>query len=171
MTADDLKSLLSGPQPPNLINVLPPEVFAIRHIPGSLNACVYEITFGDKVRTLAPDLSREIVVYGAGEGGLEAKVAGDRLTESGYQNVRVFDGGMKEWLSARLPIEGNHDTPAKHIEGIYVLDNKASQIRWTGRNLFNHHHGFLLLANGRMEMRNEKLIDASFEIDMRSIVC
>lgn len=171
MNVDDLNSLLSSSQPPVLLHVLPPEVFETRRIPGSLNACIYEISFTDKVRSLVPDLSTNLVVYGAGEGGLEAKEAGERLSAAGYRNVQIFPGGLKAWRSAGFQLDGSGDSTAAITDGIYSLDAEASQIRWTGRNLFNHHHGTLRFANGRIEMKDSKLTAANFEIDMRSIVC
>lgn len=44
MTARELQIRLQAAQPPTLLHVLPPEVLAATRIPGSLNACVYEMT-------------------------------------------------------------------------------------------------------------------------------
>jgi rhodanese-related sulfurtransferase len=35
-----------------VLDVLPPEHYAARHIPGAFNACVYEVTFLEQVDTL-----------------------------------------------------------------------------------------------------------------------
>ncbi len=171
MKAQDLHQLLAGPNTPVLIDVLPGDVFEAEHIPGAINACIYEIAFADKVRTLVPDLSTPIVVCGAGEGGLEAEVAGQGLSELGYQQVRVFTGGLAEWRAAGFPVDGTGNPAVPMADGIFTVDPVASLIRWTGRNLFNHHHGTLRLAGGRIEMCNDRLVAARFEVDMSNIVC
>lgn len=171
MTANELHRLLASPNPPVLIDVLPEDVFECRRIPGAVNACVYEIAFSDKVRELVPGFSTPILVYGAGADGMEAKVAGERLVEHGYANVKVFPGGLEEWRAADLPVEGTGDSTDANADGVFIVDPVASVIRWTGRNLFNHHSGTLRLAGGRIEVCAARLIAASFEIDMSTIEC
>jgi rhodanese-related sulfurtransferase len=95
MTARELQIRLQAAQPPTLLHVLPPEVFAATRIPGSLTACVYEMTFLDQVRALASDASAPIVVYGAGEGSLDAATASEKLRAAGYAQVQAFDGGRQ----------------------------------------------------------------------------
>ena len=103
MTARELQIRLQAAQPPTLLHVLPPEVFAATRIPGSLNACVYEMTFLDQVRALASDASAPIVVYGAGEGSLDVATASEKLRAAGYAQVQAFDGGLADWRAAGLP--------------------------------------------------------------------
>lgn len=52
MTAHELQGQLRSSRPPQLLHVLPPEIFAAAHLPGSVNACVYEMAFVDQVRAL-----------------------------------------------------------------------------------------------------------------------
>lgn len=53
MTAAELRQRLAASSPPLLLQVLPEAVFAVRRLPGSVNACVYGMVFVDKVRKLA----------------------------------------------------------------------------------------------------------------------
>ena len=46
-----------------ILDVLLPEHYQAYHIPGALNACVYEMVFLDTVQKLVPDKSAPIVVY------------------------------------------------------------------------------------------------------------
>ncbi len=173
LTLAELRDRLGSDAPPLLLHVLPEAVFAARRLPGSANACVYEMVFADKVRELAPDPARPIVVYGAGEGSLDADAARDKLAAAGYARVAVFAGGLAEWAAAGLPLEGSgglaEETPL--LDGNYQVDTAQSVVRWTGRNLFNHHHGFIKLAGGEMVLRRNELVSARFVVDMGSIVC
>ncbi len=44
-------------------------------------------------------------------------------------------------------------------------------IRWTGRNLFNHHEGTLELSTGSASVNSGEVSKATFTIDMSSISC
>jgi polyisoprenoid-binding protein YceI len=155
-----------------LIHVLPEECFENERIPGSLNACVYEVAFISKVEALVDDSNRGIVVYGAGGASHDALTAAEKLTRAGYGNVAFFPGGMVEWKEMGLPTEGDGAGPAViRPDGVYQVDAESSVLRWTGRNLFNHHHGTLKLLSGRIEVDGGVLRAAHFTIDMNSIVC
>ena len=170
MTARELHTLLQPARPLTLLHVLPPEVFAAARIPGSQNACVYEMTFLDQVRALAPDTSAPIVVYGAGEGSLDAATAAEKLRAAGYAQVQIFDGGLADWRAAGLPLEGDGNLPHPAVpDGTFLIDTAQSVIRWTGRNLFNHHSGTVKLASGEIILRQGQLAGARFTVDMTSI--
>ncbi len=170
MTAHELHTLLRSPTPPRLIHVLPPEIFAAERIPGSVNACVYEMAFVDQTRALAPAPSAAIVVYGAGGGSLDAATAVEKLRAAGYTQVQPFDGGLAAWQAARLPLEGNGHLPQPPVpDGTFRLDTAQSIIRWTGRSPFNHHSGTVHLASGEIILRAGELASARFTIAMESI--
>jgi len=170
MITTELHTLLQSAQPPRLLHVLPPEVFAASRIAGSQNACVYEMTFLDQVRALVPDRSAPIVVYGAGEGSLDAATAAEKLRAAGYTQVQTFDGGLAEWRAAGLPLEGDGHLPQPPVpDGTFRLDTAQSVIRWTGRNLFNHHSGTVKLSAGEIILRQGQLAGARFTVDMTSI--
>ena len=97
MNTTELQDLLTAPEPPLLLMVLPEEIFEAGHIPGSVNACVYEMAFLDTVRALASHKDHPIVVYGAGEGSLDSDTALSTLGTDGYSDIRTFTGGMAAW--------------------------------------------------------------------------
>ena len=111
MTARELQAQLQSTQPPQLLHILPPEVFAAARIPGSQNACVYETAFLDQVRALVPDPATPLVVYGAGEGSLDAASAAEKLPAAGYSHVQSFEGGLAAWTAAGLTLEGTGQLP------------------------------------------------------------
>lgn len=172
MTALELHSLLAGPTRPILLQVLPAEVFVAEHIAGSINACVYETAFVSNVKDAVPDPNQPIVVYGMGEGAMDAETARYKLLSAGYTDVQAFTGGLSEWLAGGLPIEGTRDLPSQiPVHGCFRVNAADSVIRWTGRNLFNHHHGTVKLAEGSINVSNGSLTDAELLIDMASIAC
>lgn len=155
-----------------LIHVLPEEHFACAHLPGAINACVYETIFPSKVAELIPDKNAPLIVYGAGGDSLDATTAAEKLTKAGYTDVAAFTGGIAEWKQNNLPLEGTHAEPGTETpSGHYNLDTATSLVRWTGRNLFNHHHGTIKLSSGHIEIENGILQSARFTLDMNSIAC
>ena len=172
MTALELHTQLRSTSPPTLLHVLPPEVFAAARIPGSRNACVYETAFLGKVRALGLDPASRLVVYGAGEDSLDSVTAAEKLGAAGFTNIEAFEGGLTAWQAAGLPLEGTGQLPQRALpDGAYTVDTAESVIRWTGRNLFNHHHGTVRLADGEILVRLGQLVSARFTIDLASIAC
>jgi hypothetical protein len=52
LTPLELRSHLQSRRPLLVLDLLPEETFAQRHIAGAQNACVYEMAFLDKVRAM-----------------------------------------------------------------------------------------------------------------------
>ena len=156
--------------PPVIIDVLPKGRFDTVHIPGSVNACVFEVTFLDRAAAAAVDRDAPVVVYGAGGDTLDALVAADKLQRAGYLRVRALDGGLEAWIAAGLPVAGapaTDDLPPL-ADGEYVVDVEASRIQWAGRNPNTRHHGTVPLTVGRLSMRDGVAV-GGFEIDLRRI--
>ncbi len=172
MNADALNSLLVSGQPHHLIHVLPEEIHEACHIPGSCGICVYETAFLGRVKELVPETNSMIVLYGAGDGSNDSRAAAEKLKAAGYSNVMELDGGITAWRNAGYPVKGHGNIPeAPVIDGFYQVSTTDSIIRWTGRNLFNHHSGTVKLRSGEITASNGVLRSARFEIDMTSIAC
>ncbi|MCB1210796.1 MAG: YceI family protein [Verrucomicrobiales bacterium] len=172
MNASDLNTQLSGPRPPLLVHVNTEEHFAARRISGAKNVCVYETAFLDNLQKLEPEKTVAIIVYGEGAPSLDSEEAAHRLITAGYTNVTDFRGGLREWEQAGLPILSDTELPQTPvITGQFKADTQGSLIRWTGRNLFNHHSGSLKLAAGHLTIEKGALKTASFILDMNSITC
>ena len=172
MTALELQTQLQSAQPPTILHILPEEVFAATRLPGSKNACIYENAFPDHIRKLALDPAAPVVVYGAGEGSLDAATAAEKLRSLGFTQVETFEGGLAAWTAAGLPLEGTGQLPQPPVpDGTFRIDTAESIIRWTGRNLFNHHSGTVRLTGGEIRVNQGQLGSARFTIDMASIAC
>ena len=140
-----------------LLNILPAELHARVHIPGSKQACVFERAFPELMEKLAPDPATPILVYGAGA-SLDAAVATAKLLGLGYLNVRMWPGGLKTWRSAGLPLEGEQPNTSLEedcvpADGSYELLPLKGDIRWTGRSSHASHYGHLFLKSGRLLMK------------------
>ncbi len=48
---------------------------------------------------------RPLIVYCSGYGCEDSFILAERLLAEGYRDVRVFEGGLPEWLDAGLPVE------------------------------------------------------------------
>ncbi len=172
VTAREVYDRFAKSPAPLLIHVLPPEHFAARRIGTAANACTYETAFVAKVQALAPDLSQPIIVYGEGGASLDSADAAEKLAAAGYVHVSDFRGGLSEWESAGFPVDGESPLPAAPVlDGAFRLDIEKSVIRWTGRNLFNHHEGTLKLSGGTLEWREGDLTAGELTIDMGTIAC
>jgi polyisoprenoid-binding protein YceI len=172
MTTPDLRDRLASPRPPLLVHVLPEEIYSARRLPGSVNACVYEMAFLTQIAELSPDRDADIVVYGAGAGSLDAQTALEKLSAAGYTRVTAYPGGLAEWEATGLPVEGDGKLPADPApHGDFRIDVAESVVRWTGRNLFNHHHGTVRLSGGDLTVHDGRLVAARFVVDLTTIQC
>jgi polyisoprenoid-binding protein YceI/rhodanese-related sulfurtransferase len=157
-----------------LIDTLPSEYYEARHIPGSANVCVYEVSFLESVGGIVPDKGTSVVCYGAGLKSFDCLVAAEKLAREGYTDVAVFHGGLDEWRGAGLDLEGAAPGVVELAHPIlelksepYGLLPEESIINWTGRNSNGGHHGTLQLLGGELDVADK--LAASFTIDMTSI--
>ena len=166
-----LRAALASATPPTLIHVLPEDAFEEAHVPGSRCFCAYESAFTQKVGESFPDKASPLVVYSLDDQTLEAETAAGRLRAAGYSNVVRLAGGLQAWREGGGTVEGTGPRDIAPLSGKFSLDAARSVIFWTGRNLFNHHHGSIALASGSADLAQGRLTAARFIIDMNSITC
>jgi rhodanese-related sulfurtransferase len=75
--------------------------FRAKHIPGSIHAEPHATSVG----ALAKD--DDIVVYCSNLDCIASKSLIKKLVEQGYRNVSHYAGGVIDWESAGLPLEGD----------------------------------------------------------------
>ena len=106
---DELRALLDDGAEVRVVMTLGPHRFNQAHIPGTETFPTVEAA----LEGLAPD--EDIVLYCAGVTH-PASTWGHRiLTSRGYQNVRVFTGGLVEWSAAGLPLDTTEDTAVEVV--------------------------------------------------------
>ena len=108
ITLAEVRSLTTGKEASKtlLVDTRLPSKFDAGHIPGSRNLQLADA----KARTgevLNPELDRykTLIVYGEDPGSPSAKAMTMRLMVLQHSGVRIFEGGIAEWLRAGLPVE------------------------------------------------------------------
>ena len=175
VTASDLKTLLTEKAETVLVDLLSPDHFDCRHIPGAQNACVFQVSFLDDLAVAAPDKQISIVVYGASKRSRDAATALEKLDRAGYEHVMFLKGGLEAWREAGYDLEGKatdrQDDPQTTVtlpDGQYKVDSDASQVEWVGRNPNTRHIGTVDIAKGVIDIK-DRTITGTVEIDMNTI--
>ena len=83
-----------------VVNVLPPKYYYLGFIPGSLRIPVEDL---DK-RDVELDKKKEVVAYCAHTECDASRKAAEKLAAKGF-DVYAYEGGIKDWKDARLPLE------------------------------------------------------------------
>ncbi|MES2995736.1 MAG: YceI family protein [Verrucomicrobiota bacterium] len=143
------------------------------HIAGAHNNCVYEVKFTERLPQCAPDKNAPVVVYSENDACWAAAAAADKLNHEGYRDVRVLAGGLAAAEQAHLEIIRGKplSAPPMIADGEHQVDTEKSELRWTGRNVLNHHGGTVRIAGGSLSFRNQKLTGGHVEIDLTKIHC
>jgi len=175
VAAGGLKALLTEKPEMILIDLLSPEHFARRHIPGARNACVFQVSFLDDLAVAAPDKQVPIVVYGTSIRCQDTAMALEKLDRAGYEHVAFLKGGLEAWRGAGYDLEGEatdqQDDPQTTVtlpDGRYTVDSDASQVEWAGRNPNTRHIGTVDIAKGLIDIK-DRTITGTVEIDMNTI--
>jgi rhodanese-related sulfurtransferase len=155
-----------------IIDVLLPEHYENHHIPGAVNACVYEIAFLDTVQRLVADKNTPIVVYDTSKRSQASACAAKKLQDSGYINVCDLSAGLEGWMAAGLPLEPQGARIAGApglVDRSYRVDCEKSLVTWIGRNLAGRHTGTLAISQGELTIAKGELTGGRIVIDMKSI--
>jgi polyisoprenoid-binding protein YceI len=171
ITPVELKHWLDQEKAFHLINVMTPECPECSRLEGSVQACVYETAFLAQVQAITKDRGTTLVVYGVNRHSLAATQAVERLAAAGYEKVLMLEGGLQGWSEAGYPTLGTLETLQAVPSGRFELDTARSIVRWTGRNLLNHHEGTAPFTDGFIEIDKGQLVSASFTVDMTSLAC
>ncbi len=106
-----------------VVDVLAPAAYAKRHLPGAINLVAEHSD--EELRAALPEPDVPIVTYSANDRCVRNTQFVARLRELGYLDVRPYTGGLEDWLSAGLPIEGTGDTAPMRLivipDGPYEL--------------------------------------------------
>jgi polyisoprenoid-binding protein YceI/rhodanese-related sulfurtransferase len=158
-----------------LIDTLKFDNFSRCHLQNAMNACVFEVTFVDQVKSITDDKNSAIVLYGASNRSLDAITAAEKLEQNGYRYIYVLKGGIETWRSSGLSLEGDAiddtsdpQTLLKLEDRSYRVDTDRSIIEWRGRNPNTTHFGTVKIISGELAVKDE-IITGMFDIDMDSI--
>jgi len=155
-----------------IIDVLPPEYYLSRHIPGAINACVYEMTFLEQVQGVVKDRKKQIVVYDSSQRSRASSTAVNKLSAAGYGKVLELSGGIEEWEGSGYPVEicGPEIEEERVLaDGVRRVDCGRSRLEWAGRNVFKKHYGTIEIAGGEIVVEGGAVRAGSITIDMSTI--
>jgi rhodanese-related sulfurtransferase len=107
ISREELRDKLARKEPFRLVMALNPWAFRAKRIPGSLHFDSAEAMFA----ALAKD--DDIVVYCSNVDCHASLAMYQALVDHGYSNVRRYPGGLFDWESAGLPLEGDWVSAAK----------------------------------------------------------
>ena len=158
-----------------LIDTLKDDHFQKAHLPGASNACVFEVTFLDQMKSITDDKNAAIVFYGSSDRSMDALTAAEKLHREGYQQIKNLKGGIESWRSLGYPLEGDSldtagDPETKLVldDGKYHIDTDQSMIEWAGRNPNTKHFGTVSISSGQVNIENNN-ITGVIDIDINSI--
>lgn len=87
-----------------LIDPRSPRRYAEGHIPGAVSVQLPEVqTFGGRDARLSG--YSNLIVYGENPASPTARAMTKRLLGVGYETVRLYPGGLEEWIRADYPVE------------------------------------------------------------------
>lgn len=155
-----------------VIDVMTPEEYAIRHVAGAKNACIYEMVFLDHIAEHVPGRDTELIVYDATGTTRSAELACERLLQAGYTHVSILSGGLAAWRDAGLPMEADQQafvTEPELRDGTYRIDIEKSTLEWIGRNLNKRHYGSIAAQAGELVFASGKLSAGKIVLDMTTI--
>jgi rhodanese-related sulfurtransferase len=97
-----LAEAILSTNPPILVEALPRRYYESGHLPGAAALPLDEL---EKALELAPDKSRQVVVYCASPTCRNSHQAAAFLAMRGYADVAVYAGGKQDWTEAGLRLE------------------------------------------------------------------
>jgi polyisoprenoid-binding protein YceI/rhodanese-related sulfurtransferase len=175
VTPEELSAWMEEKKSFFLIHTLTGIHFQKVHLPGAQNACVFEVTFLDQIRSITTDKYAQIVLYGSSERSMDAVTAAEKLKLDGYQRIVILKGGIESWRALGYALEGESaeivpDPEVRLLlpEGEYQIDTDQSTIEWFGRNPNTKHFGTVRISAGQIQIENGNMTGA-VEIDMDSI--
>ena len=92
-----------------VVDVLPESSYVEWHIPGAISLPLELI--GSHARELLPDRDAEIVVYCGNAECSRSLHASQQLHELGYSNIRIYRGGIADWMDSGEPTESVSEAP------------------------------------------------------------
>jgi len=170
-----LNALLEEEPGTTLVDLLPPDHFEDLHILGAKNACVFFVSFLDDLAAIVSSKEERVVIYGSSTRSHDTRVAVEKMTRAGYQEIYLLEGGIKAWREAGFGCEGvspdRLDDPQNKLslpDGTFTIDADRSKVEWAGRNPNSCHVGTVDISEGILNCKGGK-ISGTVEVDMNSI--
>ncbi len=102
VTAPEVKAQMAAKNKVTIIDVRSLKEYKYNHVPGAIN--IPGPGLKTLTRRLPKDKSTPIIVYAGGDRFSPADSAFNTLLKMGYTNLKLFRGGMSEWLDNHYPV-------------------------------------------------------------------
>lgn len=102
ITRDEIKNALAKGSV-ILVEALPEKYYEEGHLPGAIR--INHDEAGEKIGALLPDKDAFIVTYCASASCSNSAYLADLLVNKGYQHVKKYVGGKKDWIDAGENLE------------------------------------------------------------------
>ena len=106
ITTEELKKKIDAGQAPYLIDVLAPESFQARHVPGAKNVRKGPDFVERFEKEIGAPKDAEIIVYCSSDTCTASPLMGEALEAAGYHNVVHYKDGLAGWKNAGYAFEG-----------------------------------------------------------------
>ncbi|MRR59185.1 MAG: sulfurtransferase [Deltaproteobacteria bacterium] len=172
ITCKDLNLWIAEGRDFIIIDVLPPEYYGSRHIPGARNACVYEMTFLEQIKAIIQDREKPIVLYDSSHRSMASGCAAEKLAAAGFRSVMELAGGIEEWEGSGYPVDicgPELEEEPVLADGVRRIDSGVSRLEWTGRNIVRKHYGIIGISGGELVVDKGAVTSGAVAIDMRTI--
>ena len=103
ISTDALYASIQAGRAPLLLEALPERYYAQKHLPGAILFPHDEVD--QRAAAVIPDKGTSVVVYCASRSCQNSRIAAQRLTQLGYTDVTVYEGGKQAWEQSALPFE------------------------------------------------------------------
>ncbi len=103
LSVGEVEFALHAQKPVVVLDVRPPEEYAISHIPNAIN--IPEERLHDAAKIVLTDKHATICVYC--DAGKKSVVATRTLRGLGYKNALNITGGIEEWQKAGYPVQSS----------------------------------------------------------------
>lgn len=81
--------------------------------------------------------------------------------------MKRLTGILAAIVIAFTAVAGNGESEKNAFE----IDTKASKVYWTGKKVSGEHTGYLLIGDGTVQIKDDKVVNAKVNMDMSSIEC
>ncbi len=106
ISREELKEMMEGGKDLVLVDTMAEMYYRHSHLPGAINLPADQV--GERAPDLLPDKGAEIVVYCMDPPCEASERAARELAAMGYERVREYVGGKKDWIDSGLPAEGRY---------------------------------------------------------------
>ncbi len=106
ISRDELKVKMDRGEDFVLVDTMPKMYYRHSHLPGAINLPADQVR--ERAPHLLPEKGAEIVVYCLDTPCEASGKVARELAAMGYESVRDYVGGKKDWIDAGLPAEGRY---------------------------------------------------------------